>query len=216
MKRANFLLAICTSSRYFCSASKGLTLAEMLVAVMIIGVIASLAVGQGLSIVRRERINAVALDLAGWIEQVRSLAMKEVNSTLSSGGCVVTFQAAANGLVGGATLATVSSACAPPNNGTTHFNGSFLVPRNIGSSVSTAFTQAGLSSSASPTVTFSPRGMWSPASGASGELIVKLLLDDGGPMRCVRISEALAFVDIGAVSTSSKSTSCASANYVQF
>lgn len=193
-----------------------LTLPELLIVVIIIGIIASLAVGQGLSIVRRERINAVALDLAGWIEQTRNLAMKEVSETLTSGGCVITFQAPADSLAGGAVLASISSACAPPNNGTTHSNGSFLVPRNISATISTAYEQTGLTSSSAPTVTISPRGMWSPASGASGALTIKLLLDGGGPMRCVRISETLGFVDIGSLSTASKVTSCSTANYVQF
>ena len=58
--------------------------------------------------------------------------------------------------------------------------------------------------------------MWTPSSGASGDLVIKLFLDDGGPMRCLRISETLAFVDIGSLNTSNSGDSCDGADYVRF
>ena len=208
------------SGRLPIAGAAGLTLVELLVAVIILGIIASLAIGQSLSILRREKINSVALALAGWIEEVRNLSMKEVTSTPTAGGCVITFVAGASAISGGTSFASVptvtvnNTSCAPRDNGTTSVGGQFLLPRNLGATVTTGFEQTGLSGA--PTITYSPRGMWLAKTGASGDLTIKLFLDGGGPMRCLRVSATLAFVDIGSLSTTDSSTSCAGASYVRF
>lgn len=183
-------------------------------AIVILGIIASLAIGQSLSVLRREKINSVALALAGWMEEIRNLSMKEVKSSPTEGGCIITFSSASSSITGGASLASVPSNCAPRDNGTTSSGGSFLLPRNLSATVTTGYEQTSLTGA--PTITYTPRGMWIPKSNATGDLTIKLFLDQGGPMRCLRISQTLAFVDIGSLSTASSGTSCSTASYVRF
>lgn len=185
-------------------------------AVVVLGIIASLAIGQGLSILRREKINSVTLALAGWMEEIRNISMNRIDKDATLGGCAITFSTATSSVSAGTSLASVPSTsnCAPKDNGTTSSAGQFLLPRNLGTTITTGYEQTGLAGA--PTVTYSPRGMWIPKTGASGDLIVKLFLDGGGPMRCLRISQTLAFIDIGSLSTTSSGSSCSTATYVRF
>mgnify|MGYP006277276039 CR=1 FL=1 len=205
------------------ASSHGVTLTEWLIAIVILGIISSLAIGQSLSILRRERINSVAVSLAGWIEEVRNLSLKEVTGARTSGtvGCLITFESAKSASRGDS-LAQVNSDCSPKDNGDTSRSaivnnitvGQFRIPSGFAGSVSYSYSQNKLSGV--PTITYTPRGIWLPSSGASGDLIIKLFLAGGGPMRCLRISETLAFVDIGSVITNDSSASCDNADYVRF
>lgn len=194
-------------------AVNGLTLVEVLIAIAILGFVSTLAIGQSISALRRERINSVALALAGWIEEVRNLSTRKVGSVAGADvGCEIKFLSASSaGLVQGASIATVVKAgqsnCSPQSNSSTHVDGAFVVPFRLNGTISYSITQTGLTSS-QPTILYTPRGVWLPSSGASGDMVIKLLLDNGGPMRCLRVSETLAFVDIGQASASSLSSSC--------
>ena len=211
------------SARSF--ASSGVTLVEWVIAVLILGIISSLAIGQSLAILRRERINSVAVALAGWIEEVRNLSLKEVTGARASGdvGCLIQFQSSFSQGPGGTSIATVNSDCAPVANGLTSrltqgsggtTVGEFVIPFNLVGTIAYSYAQTNLTTA--PTIAYTPRGTWIPASDASGDLVIKLFLNDGGPMRCLRISETLAFVDIGSLNTNNSNDSCDNASYVRF
>lgn len=55
---------------------KGFTTIELVVVAAIITILAATAVPLGLGLLQRQRLNAVALGLAGWLEQVRSASLR--------------------------------------------------------------------------------------------------------------------------------------------
>lgn len=192
--------------------ASGMTLLELLIVILLIGVFAGITVVGSRSVLRRERVNSLALRMAGWIEEVKNIAQKRVGSS-NINSCTIQFAANTNSLSAGSILATVSPAsvnqfesCSPRGDGDSSVGAHFLIPSDFKGSISFAAQQPGLSSPAR--ITYTPRGTWQPSVSATGDLIIKLLLNESGPMRCLRISETLAFVDIGKISTSSISDSC--------
>ena len=200
------------------------TLIELLVVVVIIGIMSSLVISLSLSILRRERVNALALRFAGWIEEVRNLSAKRVGSGMATEGCAIIFSASSSAAVAGAQLATVSPAgvaadtCAPRDGGLASRDGKFVIPSDLEGTFS---YKAVLSSDSSTTVSnliFTPRGTVGLAASSSGlitsssEFTIKILLNGKGPMRCLRVSETLAVVDLASVNTTSIDASCGS-NY---
>ena len=171
----------------------------------------------------REKVNSLALQLQGWIEAVRNNSAKMVgaNAVGASFGCTISFKANSNNLAAGALLATVSPinnnnpllSCAPPDNGSTIKDGLFYIPSDFVGKLSFSSQQAGVSNQA--TIVYTPRGNWrSATNGISGDLEVKLMLNGSGPLRCIRVSDVLGYVDIGSKSTSELSGACQ--NYGKF
>ena len=54
----------------------GISLTEVLVVVAILGVLSGLVIDAGIRDWRREQVNAVVVELAGWLESVRRAALK--------------------------------------------------------------------------------------------------------------------------------------------
>ena len=79
------------SRSLLCRPCPGFSLPELLVIVVIIGVIGAVGIGGFNFLVRRARVQSVALEVAGWLEQVRNAAADEVIANTAAGGCVVTF-----------------------------------------------------------------------------------------------------------------------------
>lgn len=169
------------------------SLVEVMVVVVILGVVTSIAMAGFNFVLRRERINAVALETAGWLEEVRNQAARRVDDDLSAGGCVITLSPSSS-MTSGASLATAESACGSRDS-------TLRIPADLGGTVSASSTNGN-------SIIFTPRGLWIADPPVSGALEIRMVLDGGGPLRCVRISATLGSIDIGSANASSLGASC--------
>lgn len=177
---------------------RALTLSELLVAIVILGILATLSVQTLAFLQRRERLNSLALEIAGWIEQVRNQAANEVRESNSQGGCLITFSNQVNGGAGTQLASIDSSQC----------SGLPYSVLRIPSAQDSVFSIRS-NASGSQGVRFTPRGMILESPDLSGEFEYRFILSDGaGPKRCVRISDITGTVDIGYDSGSDLSLPC--------
>jgi prepilin-type N-terminal cleavage/methylation domain-containing protein len=114
------------------SRRAGFSLSELMIVVVVLGILSALVIDVGIRDWRRQQVNAVAVELAGWLDTVRRVALK-------GSSCTVTFEAAAS-FSPGHTLAR--SSCSPPQpfriSGLTHNQGfRAVVPESF------SFTPAG-------------------------------------------------------------------------
>lgn len=123
----------------------GFTVTELMVTVAILGILAGIAIPSFLFLLQRERIQSVALELAGWLEQVRNVAADQVAANATAGGCVVTFSSGS--LSAGQNLAQVDQQC-------TASNPVLRVPEGVQQNTVTVAV-----SGANPII-FTPRGLW--------------------------------------------------------
>lgn len=201
------------------SRNPGFSLVEAVVIVAIVGIVAAIAVPSFFFVLRRERVNAVALELAGWLEQVRSASSEMVASSSSDGGCSITISGPSASASAGYELAKSDCnrwsnvAKVPADIGST-FRIGHSVPRALTANPPDADTcGSGFLCVGSATLVFSPRGMWSiDATGDLDEDIeIRVALSDGqGPKRCVRLSSILGAIDIGSSSDGDVSATCSS------
>lgn len=162
---------------------------ELLVVVVIMGVTAAVGIGGFFFLLRRERANSVALEVAGWIEYVRNAAADEVSAQADAGGCVITFSTG-NGQAAGDQLASVDDACTLPE-----------TILRIPTGVQQGTVSTSISEGSSPVI-FTPRGLWTNNQGQTGQdFQLDIELDGGGPLRCVRLSPTLGLVEIGRPNT---------------
>lgn len=181
----------------------GYTLAELLIVVVIIGVLASVAVVGVNSVLRREKVNSVALAMAGWFEQVRNQSANEISASDAGGGCTVKLTKNPLGSSNALVAEVVSPGCksALTSSGIPFElrlpavqNATYtiqLYPSTLSSTVNLAFT---------------PRGM---TKGATSDLEYRIILSDGGgPKRCVRISDITGTVEIGYGTSGTLSVQC--------
>ena len=216
--RSTPLLVPCFWSR----TDAGVTLVEMLVVVVILGIAASIVIPGFLFVLRRERLNAVALEVAGHFETIRALSAEKVSALSSQGGCVITLAAPTSSAQEGHIIAA-SSACGRGG------AGSVSVPAGLGETFRIAHSVPRALTANSPgdddpcdpllpcvgsaTIVFSPRGMWSfDATGnVEQDLEVRIALaSGGGPKRCVRMSSILGSIEIGSASDNNVQATCTS------
>ena len=187
------------------------TLLEIMVVVSILGVLSALAIGEGLASLRRSRVDAVAMELSGWLNAIHAndstVAGSNANVT-----CVATFAGQAvypnaSSFSAGQEVFTLNDPadCSPvvrsfriPDNA----NGTFLI--------------------ASPTpITFNLRGnafIGDPAvdnnnnmSGLNVNRDIKILMQGTRLLRCIRINYLLGLTSVGANSSAALVTDdCAS------
>lgn len=160
-------------------ANHGFTLVELMVVVAIIGIASSVVVAISANEWRRDRINAVAVEFAGWLEEVRSASLREVNNN----GCTVTFASTTlTSVPSGTVLASINPAACQ---GVPQAN--FLIPGI------TATSDRYSSTSTDASFAFTPRGSVT----TTNDVIVNLSLDNSIPLRCLRISSTVGLIRIG-------------------
>jgi prepilin-type N-terminal cleavage/methylation domain-containing protein len=155
----------------FSDQQQGMTLPELLVVVTILGILLSVGIDSAFKEWRREKVNKVAIELAGWLENARRAALR-------SDGCTVSLVTGT--LNDGGTLATAS--CMPrwP-----------LVISNNNSAIRYSITAATTSFS------FTPRGTRYPSSAA---ITISIgLSPDEGIGRCVAVQGLLGVISPGKV-----------------
>lgn len=157
--------------------------------VVILGVIAAVGTGGFFYLVRRARVQSVALEVAGWLEQVRNAAADRVAesaaATPQAGGCLVNITSSTYDA--GQQIAIADCPMAEPI---------LRVPPGVQDD-SVTIDVAGPSS-----FVFTPRGMWIDTSGNPGgasdnDFILTIRLNNSLPIRCVRLSPTLGSVEIG-------------------
>ncbi len=176
------------------SLPRGYSLPELLVAVVIIGILSALMIDAGLRDWRRERVNTVVVELAGWLESVRRAALK-------GSSCQVTLTTTGGTLAGGATLANAAdvgssdaAASAIANNcrSAQPFQLTTLTA-NQSFRVSTRNT--------SGSFVFTPAGTLFPAPEPSSPIEIRIALADGDdPQRCVQLDGLMGLISVGRVS----------------
>jgi len=152
--------------------SKGMTLPELLMVITIIGVLMALGIDSGLREWRREKVNKVAIELAGWLENARRAALRGES-------CSITINT--GNLSDAGTLATASCMARFP-----------LVINNNDASIAYSIT--------APTTQFSftPRGTLFPSD--ANVSITIALNPDQGVARCVAVQGLLGTISPGTVS----------------
>lgn len=151
--------------------NRGFTLAELLIVTTIIGILTTIALGTGIKEMRRERVNAVTIELAGWLENVR-------RSALHGTSCTVTINT--GDINAGNTLASANANNCLPNS-------PLIINKNDGGMTFNV-------SSTDAMITFTPRGTRYPS---GSDTIITVTLQPNGPSRCVMIRGLLGMIGLG-------------------
>ncbi|KEF41343.1 MAG: hypothetical protein ER33_11890 [Cyanobium sp. CACIAM 14] len=155
---------------------------ELMVVVVIIGILSGIVITASGNEWRRERVNTVALELAGWLEQVRGASLRATSATTSAGGCAITLSSLTS-QPAGSTLASVSpTSCSPQS--------TFIL-----SGVATSGDRYSTASTNGTSLIFTPRG--SVITTNSANVDIKILLDGTSLLRCVRVVATLGSIRIG-------------------
>lgn len=148
---------------------QGFALSELMITVAVIGIVGSLAFTSSQVYLRRDRANAAAAELVGWLETTSARAV-------AYGPCTVQFSSG-SGLAGGSAFATLQSGdarCAPTGN---------LTLPSIGGNQT--FNLAVTYTNSGSAITFTERG-GVLANGV--EAVVRISVNNELPLRCVRAS----------------------------
>lgn len=164
----------------------GFSLAEVIVTVALIGLVMGTVITVSGAEWRRQRVNAVAQELAGWLGQVRSASQR-----LSGAGCLVEFSATGT-YNAGDVIARIkpSTAC---------------IGQLPDTEVRIPNTQGGTSYSISRSAAelqFTPRGTATNIS----EVVIGVTIANAAPQRCVQVTPLVAFIRVGRNDTSSSAS----------
>lgn len=170
-------------------ACRGTTLAELLITTTLFVLIAGVVVQTTGSSLRRAEVNAIAVELAGWLDSVQRETMSRNELSGQAQPCTITFTPGP-ALETGTVLARVASGCAP---GSPHQNGEdlFLLP---GGRAGSRFRVEALGGQNPNELTYTPRGTTT----LTEPRTLVISREGGGPVRCLRITPLLGTVVIGA------------------
>ncbi len=167
----------------------GFTLAELMVTVALIGILASITIVVSGNAWRRERSNAVVFELAGWLEAIRNASQR-----LSGSYCEVSFVTTPATKAAGDILATVQQRNSATNAVITPQTCSPEANLRITAFATSADRYAVALSPATPTtLAFNPRG----AVSATASTDLKILLSGSTLLRCVRITPTAGLIRLG-------------------
>jgi prepilin-type N-terminal cleavage/methylation domain-containing protein len=163
--------------------ASGLTLVELLVTVALIGILS----GAFLFVIntgnwRRQRVNAVAKELAGWMEEVMAYSTRE------NAECVIEIIPGTRQAGSAMARIQVENQEKCPMR-----EPEFRIPAIIGSP-GDSFDVAIIPPNS--TITYTPRGMVTPNPSNIDNQIV-IALQQEGPVRCVRVTANLGLISIG-------------------
>lgn len=163
----------------------GFSLAELLVTVAILGVIAAMGGSSLLNLARRERANTVTSELAGWLDRVNRDATRFNAQVVGGAPCTVTINT--GNLAPGAAMATIAPpACTPQTN--------LTVPDLYFSAPAARITAA-------PAVfVFTPRGTVATTDGnalPNGEVQITINVNNERPLRCIRLVGLIGVLEMG-------------------
>ena len=174
------------------------TVLEILVVVGILGILSSVIIASGSKSLQRSKINAVAVELAGWLTAIRAknssgcyvdyvgatAAPLEVSRTATDPG--VTFASGAEVL-----KFRVDTDCADPSSDSSGAKAPFRLPANVGGGYTLRLYDP---------IIFSPRGTIAMADNATNETgtnYIKIFHAGSGLLRCIRIRYWTGIIEIG-------------------
>lgn len=153
----------------------GFTLVELVVVAAILGVLASLGVAATGEIQKREQVNALAIGLAGWLEEVHRSALRGTTCDVVITTGTVTGSAVVAQLSG----SPIPETCPKSNN-------PFEVPD---AAKDESFTITATRSS----FAFTPRGTKFPAE----DVTITIATSNNGPARCIQLIGLLGNLEMG-------------------
>jgi hypothetical protein len=167
---------------------RGTTLAELLITSTLFVLIAGVVVHTTASSLRRAEVNAIAVELAGWLETVQRETMSRNELSGQAQPCAITFTTGP-ALETGTVLARVASGCAP---GSPLQNGDdvFLLP---GGRAGSRFRVQALGGQPPNALTYTARGTTT----LTEPRTLVISRNGSGPMRCLRILPLLSTITIG-------------------
>ena len=160
----------------------GFSLTEVMVVVAILSVLSGLVIDAGIRDWRREQVNAVVVELAGWLESVRRAALK-------GSSCRVTLTTTDGTVAAGAVLARGAD-----------------VGATDAESVAAASPIANNCRSSQPLpgrgqrrqLLLTPTGTLFPAPSANAPIVIEVSLADGqDPQRCVQLEGLMGLIQVG-------------------
>jgi len=154
---------------------RGFSTVELLVVVSIIGTLAGLSLASSFQSQRRQQVNAVAIGLAGWLEEVR-------RSALRGSACDVELSI---GTVSGSNTVAQLVGTPPPETCSTINNPYRLPDAAQGATYSISATPANFA--------FTPRGTKFPA----GNVLITITRMNNGPSRCIQLNGLLGNLEMG-------------------
>ena len=174
------------------------TVLEILVIVGILGVLSGVIIASGSKSLQRSKINAVAVELAGWLTAIRAknssgcyvdyvgatTAPLEVSRTARDPG--VTFASGAEVL-----KFRVDTDCADPSSDSSGAKAPFRLPANVGGGYTLRLYDP---------IIFSPRGTIAMADNATNETgpnYIRIFHAGSGLLRCIRIRYWTGIIEIG-------------------
>ncbi|MCT0224849.1 Tfp pilus assembly protein FimT/FimU [Synechococcus sp. CS-1328] len=163
---------------------RGYSMAELLVTVAVLGILSAVVLnGIGVREWQRRKVNAVAVELNGWLESVRRSALKGT-------GCQVTIQTNASAVAG-----TVIASAAPVT--TTTLPNTCMSEQPLRILANSGGDRYAIQADPA-TFSFTPRGTARGLpNGNHGDLEITISLNGQPPMRCVQLSSPLGLIRVG-------------------